>query len=157
MDSLNDLTDEQRQEWFPRLVKDSYRKTSDATEDYNCIAWAGGDSERKWDPNDTDGRYWRTDLPRDYEVETFVKLFKLEGGYEPCENGEPEEGFEKIAIYVGLDKEVKHAARQQPSGEWTSKCGDLEDIEHALSVLEGGGYGWVKKFLKRPALKPRQN
>jgi hypothetical protein len=81
-------------------------------------------------------------------------MFKTVGDYVPCDHGELEAGFEKIAIYVGADSEVKHAARQLPSGLWTSKLGDFEDIEHPLFVLEGGAYGWVKRFLKRPTPLP---
>jgi Asp-tRNA(Asn)/Glu-tRNA(Gln) amidotransferase B subunit len=58
---------------------------------------------------------------------------------------------EKIALFVGLDKEVTHAARQLPSGAWTSKLGDWEDIEHkTLSGLESACYGRVARILRRP-------
>jgi hypothetical protein len=43
-------------------------------------------------------------------------------------------------------------ARQLNTGLWTSKCGDLEDIQHNLEDLEGGdryGYGKVSHFMKR--------
>jgi hypothetical protein len=37
------------------------------------------------------------------------------------------------------------------SGKWTSKIGELEDIEHdGLSALEGKAYGTLAQILKRP-------
>lgn len=42
-------------------------------------------------------------------------------------------------------------ARQLPNGNWTSKLGTLEDIEHrALSAVEGNDYGNVVRILRRP-------
>jgi hypothetical protein len=46
----------------------------------------------------------------------------------------------------------KHAARQLPSGRWTSKLGPMEDIEHALHDLTGMAYGSVVLVMKRPVL-----
>jgi len=85
-----------------------------------------------------------------------VELYRYEGGFEPCENGEYEEGFEKIALYVNQAGNVTHAARQVDARRWTSKLGNLADIEHfLLSSLEDAGvklddYGKATKFLKRP-------
>lgn len=80
----------------------------------------------------------------------FVSAFRTLG-YEPCDNGNLEDGFEKVAIYE-LDAEVTHMARQLPSGRWTSKIGRLEDIEHASPInLEGSEYGTVAQYLRRVA------
>ena len=43
-----------------------------------------------------------------------------------------------------------HAARQMPSGRWTSKLGFREDIEHDLHAVSGDLYGTVVLLLKRP-------
>ena len=83
-------------------------------------------------------------------------MYRYEGGFEPCENGEYEEGFEKIALYINQLGNVTHAERQIDSSTWTGKMGMLEDIEHPLlSSLEDAGlnndeYGKVAQFLKRP-------
>lgn len=37
---------------FPKLQTAAYHITSPATRDYNCIAWAAGDSRRWWWPED---------------------------------------------------------------------------------------------------------
>jgi hypothetical protein len=42
-----------------------------------------------------------------------------------------------------------HAARQLPTGHWTSKLGESEDIEHRLHDLEGLIYGQVVLVLAR--------
>jgi hypothetical protein len=43
-----------------------------------------------------------------------------------------------------------HAARQLPSGKWTSKLGKGEDIEHDSPYDVGGGvYGEVMQVMKR--------
>jgi hypothetical protein len=92
-----------------------------------------------------------------------IELYRYEGGFEPVEdaNSEYEEGFEKIALYVNQAGFVTHAARQIDSKTWTSKLGNLADVEHRLlSSLEDAGikpghYGKAVKFLKRPAqVKP---
>lgn len=61
-----------------------------------------------------------------------------------------EEGFEKIAIYIDSHGKPTHAARQLSSGKWTSKLGQLEDIEHSnLDDVTGLHYGSVGAILKR--------
>lgn len=70
-------------------------------------------------------------------------------GYRPCPDGESESDLEKIAIY-GVRGIPRHAARQLASGRWTSKMGDIEDIEHTLEAIEGEQYGTVIQFLARP-------
>jgi len=92
-------------------------------------------------------------------LEQFIKAFKSEG-FSVCKNGEFENGFEKVAIYVDDSGEPTHAARLLPSGVWTSKLGRGEDIEHeTVEVVEGKLYGKAKSFLKRPnplCQKPNQ-
>src|SRR3974390_1279789 len=101
--------------WFPSLARDGYRKTSDESIEYNCIAFAGDDDTEMWDPDETSGRYWPQDgVPRGLSLENFVKLYEVECGYKPCDNGHLEEGFEKIAIFWNFNpatrtNEVSHA------------------------------------------------
>jgi hypothetical protein len=74
-------------------------------------------------------------------------------GYEQCDDGELDIGWEKIAIYVDNDDTPQHVARQLNNGGWTSKLGDYEDIAHeSLAALEGDGkdqYGRAKHFMRR--------
>ena len=70
-------------------------------------------------------------------------------GYMDCDHGELEAGYEKIAIFA-LSGVPKHAARQLPSGRWTSKLGKMEDIEHTLHDVTGTVYGGVVHVMRRP-------
>lgn len=128
--------------------------TSDSTPQYNCIAWAAGKTNEPWWPTDQiQGYFWPPGLPRepiDQEtVGNFVKAFETEG-YLVCDDGAIEQGFEKIAIYADTNKRPLHAARSLSKGVWSSKMGDLEDIEHAtLEAVAGKQYGSPVAFLKR--------
>ena len=80
----------------------------------------------------------------------FVTAFSTLG-YEPCADGKLEEGFEKVAVYQ-LPTGVQHMARQLQTGRWTSKLGQLQDIEHDTPTeLEGEEYGTVVQYMRREA------
>jgi hypothetical protein len=122
---------------FPNIVKEGYKETSKENVDYNCFAWAMGDTSRWWEPVHIKGYYWGKGVPRTLEVDSLIELYKREGGYLPCEHSDPEKGFEKIAIYADSNGTATHAARQTAEGIWTSKIGVLEDVEHnSLVALE---------------------
>jgi hypothetical protein len=77
-------------------------------------------------------------------------------GYETCDSQCFEPGFEKIAIYVNDNGKPTHAARQLPNGQWTSKIGMWEDVEHEFSeslAMEIRGqiidYGTIAQLMKR--------
>jgi hypothetical protein len=129
---------------FPRLTADNHRVTSPASSDYNCIAWSAGDTERWWEP----GVYWP--VPATHYGLGVLELAFRSLGYEPCPDGAVEPGFEKVALYAA-GQFYTHAARQLPSGKWTSKLGRIEDIEHdSPEDLAGGVYGDVAIFMRRP-------
>jgi hypothetical protein len=150
------MSDQDIERNFPNLAADGWKKTSQATSDYNCFAFALHDQDDWYSPLPIWGYYWPADeVPRNTTLPTMIELFRCEGGFEPCQNGEYQEGFEKIALYVNQAGNVTHVARQLDSGSWTSKLGNLADIEHPLlSSLEDAGtksldYGRVARFLKR--------
>jgi hypothetical protein len=135
-----------------------WKKSSAETAYYNCFAFALHDQDDWHSPLPLAGYYWPTDvIPRNTALATMLELYRHEGGFEPCDDGEFEPGFEKIALYMNQLGNVTHAARQKDHATWTSKLGVMEDIEHPrLSSLEDAGltddeYGKVSKFLKRPA------
>ena len=130
---------------FPHLTEMNHRITSPPSPDYNCIAWSTGDSSRWWQP----GVYWPVDaLPNECSVGTLAMAFAALG-FQDCGNASLESGFEKVALY-GESEFYTHAARQLPTGRWTSKLGRSEDIEHDTpDVLAGGLYGSVIRFMKR--------
>jgi hypothetical protein len=136
---------------FPNLAKTGYRVTSSQTAIYNCFAWAAVQDDRWWSPREFgtgESYYWIDGVPDELTIAAFVQAYETLG-YSICEDGELEEGFEKIALYATSDGEVTHAARQLPSGMWTSKLGRWEDIEHELAGLVGEMYGSVWQFLRR--------
>ena len=80
-------------------------------------------------------------------IETFSKLF-AKHGYQVCENGNLEDGFQKLALFA-KDGVPTHAARQLPNGMWTSKIGGHVDVRHTLTAMEDGRYGEVVQFFKK--------
>lgn len=141
------LPQDERSKDFPNLTDENHLITSVATENYNCIAWAYEVSNRRMWPG-TQDYHWPSPVAGPDDLRTLMQLF-LNAGYDECENGELEEGFKKIAIYMNQEG-PQHAARQMESGRWTSKLGSGEDIEHdTLEALEGECYGKAIVFLKK--------
>ena len=139
---------------FPRLAGGStYTLTSPIDEDYNCIAFAAGDLTRWWWPNGPfpGGVYWPDGVPQEETLAAFM-LAMGTAGFEPCDNGESEDGYEKIAIFAKSGTPT-HAARQLVgSGTWTSKLGKGYDIIHeSLDGVAGTRYGDVALFMRRTA------
>ena len=95
---------------------------------------------------------WPAAVRREETIAAFVEAFHTLG-FVPCAADALESGFEKIALYA-LAGVPKHAARQLPNGRWTSKLGELEDVEHCLDGLDGTWYGSVVQILKRPLPGP---
>ncbi|MCI0461686.1 MAG: hypothetical protein L0Z62_32445 [Gemmataceae bacterium] len=130
---------------FPRLTPTNHRVTSSTAEEYNCIAWATGDTRHWWQP----GVYWPLPTPADdFGIAGLEGAFKALG-YERCADGSLEAGFEKVVLY-GDALFYTHAARQLPTARWTSKLGKAEDIEHDTPEdVAGGVYGAVVLFMRR--------
>jgi hypothetical protein len=141
---------------FPALREEHLEVTSDATDDYNCIAWAADDTETWWWPDDPEigYGYWPPNIPRAETILAFALAYATLG-YLSCDDGSMEAGFEKIALYVSDEGIPTHAARQLPDSRWTSKLGPFEDIEHVnLECLQGPCYGKVAAYLKRAIFRP---
>lgn len=143
-----DSSAELESEW-PNLSKTEYRITSPYTRIYNCFAWAAHEDDRWWSPLPESDYYWPDGAPREQTLGAYICAYQTLG-FEPCEDGLLETGFEKIAIYLAPSGEPQHIARQVANGKWTSKLGVLEDIEHELDGLAGDLYGSVQQFMKRP-------
>jgi len=131
---------------FPGLTDDNHRVSSPRDFRYNCIAWSAGDTTHWWQP----GVYWPVAATRDdHGIGALEEAFRSLG-YEDCPDDRLEPGFEKVALY-GSGFMYTHAARQLPSGKWTSKLGKAEDIEHHTpDDVSGGVYGEVVQFMRRP-------
>jgi hypothetical protein len=140
------------EDYFPNLKSAGYAVTSPPTGDYNCIAWAAGVTDDWWWPDPLRTSGWPATAPREETVAAFIEAFRTLG-YASGADDTLEEGFEKVALYA-LAGTPKHAARQLADGRWTSKLGELEDIEHTLTGLVGTWYGDVVQILKRPRPVP---
>jgi hypothetical protein len=137
-------------ETFPGLARGGYTITSPSTNSYNCIAWAAGDTANWWWPTLEAGEvFWPSDVVRAETLPAFRQAF-ASFGYSECSSEDLETGFEKIAVFANDQGVPLHAARQLSDGRWTSKLGELEDIEHALHDLKGEVYGSVVLVMKRP-------
>jgi hypothetical protein len=143
------MSDENLGHLFPNLTEGGYSLTSPRSPFYNCIAWAVQDVITWWEPDMMNNYYWPPGVPREYSLDAYRRAYETLG-FTECLNAHLEEGFEKIAIYIGSDGEPTHAARQLASGKWTSKLGKLEDIEHSnLECLQGEEYGVIGLIMKR--------
>jgi len=144
---------EDLEEAFPNLRASGYSITSPPAYVPNCIGWVLRSTDLYWDPTLTGFRgvyYWPPDIPRNDTVDAWVRVFRL-FHYSECANPDLEDGAEKIAIYGGTDGTAQHVARQLPSGAWTSKLGQDEDIEHqTLDALASEEYGAVIRIMRRP-------
>jgi hypothetical protein len=135
---------------FPGLRGPAYQVTSPPDAVYNCIAWAAGATDIWWWPiGDPQRVHWPAGVPREETLEALREAFATLG-YAICDHSELEPGHEKVALFTNAVGCPTHAARQLCTGRWTSKLGQLEDIEHALRDLEGTEYGAVVLVMKRP-------
>lgn len=126
--------------------------TSLETSDYNCIAWAAGESDRFWWPDPMNQAYWPPGVKREPTVAAFIAAYGTLG-YEPCADGNLEVGFQKIVIYASSGSPT-HAARQLSTGAWTSKLGRWIDVEHdtpekVTLFPKCACYGEPVQFMKR--------
>jgi hypothetical protein len=135
---------------FPGLRSSPYELTSPADEAYNCLAWAAQVTNLRWWPS-PDG-YWPRSAPREPTVEGACAAYATQG-YTTTTTERLEKGWEKVAVFVGADGRLTHAARQLDDGTWTSKLGESVDLSHALRALEGETYGRVALVLGRPSRK----
>lgn len=142
---------------FPGLRGTGYRVTSQAHADYNCIAWAAGDCVRWWEPDEEYLYFWPQEASRQYTVRGYTEAF-LSLGFEVCQDGDWEEGKEKVAIFADPDHIPTHAARQLADGAWTSKLGQLEDIRHReVNDVGGTEYGEPVIFLRRQRIESEES
>jgi len=133
---------------FPLLKENVYEIISERTNDYNCIAWAAGETENRWWPNNPDF-HWPDHAPNEETLDAFITCFQ-NLGYKICDTDKLESGFEKVALYIDENSKPTHASRQLPSGKWSSKLGPQHDIQHTYNGLDSVKYGTPVKILKRP-------
>ena len=129
---------------FPGLAGGGYQITSQASRQYNCVAWALEITAGWWSH---DG-IWLDSVPRSPEAWALVQIFEA-FGYAVCDSAARETGYEKVAVYA-LNGQWMHAARQLEDGQWSSKLGQFEDITHpSLESLAGELFGDVHCVMRR--------
>ena len=70
-------------------------------------------------------------------------------GYEQCDDSDPEDGYQKVALYE-VQGEFQHVAAQMTNGRWRSKMGKGPVIEHYNpESLSGGTYGNPTTYMRR--------
>ena len=139
-------------EAFPELKGTGFKETSKPDPMYNCIAWAAGESDRWWEPSQPVdlGYYWPEGVPQSMHIKALIAAYAAVG-FASCSDGALEPGFVKVALFAKAGETWTHAARQLPSGKWTSKLGSADDIQHDMPVhLRGEVYGVVHSYMKRP-------
>ena len=126
---------------FPNAPRGNIRPVSNATEEYNCLAWAVWDQKHVIWPDEYEQLSWPPDIPREETVVGIQTFFGMVG-FIDCVSPIFAPGFEKIAIY-SKDNTPTHVARQHHSGLWTSKLGPAADVDHrelldsiAVSITE---------------------
>lgn len=138
---------------LPNLTADNCEVKSKATRRYNCLAWAAGEDFRNWWPDPIGVGHWPAGVERFVTTQAFLRAYGTMG-FALCFDGTLEGGIEKVAIYgkgpPGAEVPT-HAALQLESGEWTSKLGPFEDINHTTAeAVQGPVYGRVICYLSRP-------
>jgi len=84
----------------------------------------------------------------DSRITSLIALF-AQVGFQLCDSQAVEADFDKVALYE-KDGTWTHASRQLANGQWTSKLGQDEDIEHqSPHCLEGDIYGRVHCIMKK--------
>jgi hypothetical protein len=139
---------------FPTLARDGYRITSPRDDRYNCVAWIARDHRQWWEPA-FDGGFWPRNVTEEDlwegDLSEYIELFES-WGYRPCDDGELEEGVEKIAIHA-TESEFEHVAYQRPDGAWSSKLGLINDVRYeCVASLSGDApteYASARIFMAR--------
>ncbi len=157
---------------FPKLKDDKYFSiTSRPTPEYNCIAWALQYNNRWFQPfsgisQTQEGNFaikhdrifrWPPEAVGNKSQEelnhisSLVDAFKFYG-YSICDTDTLEDDYQKVALYYQPSSNIwTHAARQRPTGVWTSKLGESHDIAHGTPyTIESSGYGKVYCIMKKP-------
>jgi len=132
---------------FPQLASEDYEIVGDPTDQYNCIAYAAGDTSRWWEHNEN--YHWPDHASRSNSMESLKQVF-LGLGFQPCANDSGVEGgYQKVVLYE-QEGSWAHAAIQMPNGRWRSKIGRGPVIEHqSPQSLSSGIYGEPTTYMRR--------
>ncbi len=131
---------------FPNLANEGFSIVGEPSGVYNCIAYAAGDTSKWWWPDGVN--YWPPWTAETELIESVTEAF-AGLGYELCDDGHVEDGYQKVSLYE-VNGEMKHAAIQMPNGRWRSKMGQGPVIEHhSPQSLSGGMYGDATTHMRK--------
>ncbi len=143
---------------FNELKTDGFfEPNSPQTDKYNCIAFAMGLEDWWVDPYpNVPGHWWPPTVVQDMDPSILIQAFEYLG-FEKCENGVPEIGFEKVALYRKYVDSFKrivwtHAAKIVGLDKYHSKLGPSYDVFHSSSSTFG--YGEIFQFMRRSTSLP---
>ena len=129
---------------FPNLKSGDYCITGGETPDYNCHAYAAGNSSDFRKGSDIDRNWGNND--GNVTFADFDAYYNTEAGLSPAEDFCPADT--KAVLFV-KNSEIKHSAKivNTSCGEMAeSKLGRKWRIIHELYQLEGGPYGEVARY-----------
>ena len=72
------------EEDLPLLAAEGYQVTSEPSHEYNCIAYAVGETDRWWSHSTGAGYYWPEHASRTPAIQSLIEAF-AGLGYELCE------------------------------------------------------------------------
>jgi hypothetical protein len=132
---------------FPSLIGLAF-ELSDEDFNYNCLAYALGDTANWWEPPMAPGQYWPPGFSNDVTVATVEKIIRLHGFTREVEAGvDPE--TDAIAIF-SKGTNWTHFSKYH-KGRRASKLGEGHDVSDVHPQhLEGRLYGTGAKILARP-------
>lgn len=146
---------------YPELGDDpNFEILSEKSKLYNCIAWAMHCQDRWVAPDYEAGHWWPEGVADDFTPQSLVDAF-VAVGFEVAENGDPEIGYNKVALYKGYSRMLgytiwTHAARVVAPGILHSKFGDAFDGKHSSGSVKKTtpswidySYGEIFRYMKR--------
>lgn len=130
---------------FPRLTGEEFEIICPASGQYNCIAYAAGDTSQPWSDEPED--YWPPEVARNPSIAGLENLFRWLG-FKKCRGSRLETAYQKVALYASKGLWT-HVALQMSNGRWRSKLGKGVLIEHRTPLsLTGDLYGNVYLYMR---------
>ena len=138
---------------WPELILDTnFHFTSLRRKGHNCVAYALKEHGKDLDMWIFAELYGIDKANLDISVNGYAEIFTKYYGYEKCEEGNIEEGFDKIVLFEDHEGDFVHVALQLENGNWTSKMGTYEDIEHySVDAISKKDYGTPRLYMKKNA------
>ena len=131
---------------FPKLAREQFEVISPASDRYNCVAYAAGDTSQPWSDEPED--YWPPQVARNPSITGLENLFRWLG-FKKCKGPRLEAAYQKVALYASKGLWT-HVALQTPDGLWRSKLGKGVLIEHRTPLsLTGELYGNVYLHMRK--------